>query len=109
MSDVYEIDLAPRYTLPVQLTVPGRAEPMSVPMVFQHLGTKAFNAWIASGERFKDQGGDAAFLAVVLVDWRWSRPFSVQALDELLDAYQHAGDEIFSTYTKARSERRTGN
>lgn len=103
----------PTFKTDVQLTVTGSTEPVKLSITFKHKGRKALADWVALPKKMVDAGTpvkDAAYLDEVIADWEGvDAPYSVEALDALLDAYQPAGQELFEAYIHALTESRAKN
>jgi hypothetical protein len=103
----------PTFTTDVNLTVPGAAEPVKLTVTFRHKGRKSLADWIKRPKVMADAGSpvnDAQYLNEIIAGWEGpDQPYSIEALDELLDAYQPSGQELFEAYVHALTESRAKN
>lgn len=110
---MFKINPNPTFKADVQLTVIGSTEPAKLVVTFKHKGRKALADWVALPKKMADAGTpikDADYLDEVIADWEGvDAPYSVEALDTLLDAYQPAGQELFEAYIRALTESRAKN
>lgn len=104
----------PVFTIQVSLTVPGAAQRVPMEFTFRHLGRRKLRAWREKAAEHADN--DAVWLGEVIANWGGPLdsegtpvPFSVERLDELLDAYPSSGVEILQAFLNALSGARLGN
>lgn len=109
---MFKLDPCPEFTAEVQLTRPGEAKPGTLRLRFRHKTRKQFKAWMASAAGREDPD----YLLDVLLGWEGmadadGKPieFSREALEQLLDAFPAAGQEIFVAYGRELHESRAGN
>lgn len=93
---MFPVDLDPTFTVEgVQLTVPGRAEPVVVSLTFAHLTPAQRDEFDV---QFKDRSVREA-LAHLIRGWTgFSKPFSAEALDAVLANYPMTASEMWRTY-----------
>lgn len=110
---MFKINPKPTFKADVQLTVIGSAEPATLVVTFKHKGRKALADWVALPKKMAEAGTpvkDADYLNEVIADWEGpDLPYSIEALDQLLDAYQPSGQELFEAYIRALTESRAKN
>jgi hypothetical protein len=112
---MFRLQASPTFTATVRITVPGADEPAQVPFVFRHKGRKALAEFQARTTR--DKLDDIDVLMEVIEGWGDDIqdadgkpvPFSKAALQEMLDAYHQATQEIWNGYLQALGESRLGN
>lgn len=104
----------PTFTIPVKLTVPGASDKAVLEFTFRHLGRRKLRSWREKAAQHSDN--DAAWLSEVIANWGGPLddqgtpvPFSVERLDELLDAYPSSGMEILQAFIAELSGAREGN
>ena len=104
---MFKVNPAPTFEGTASLTVHGQAEPTTIKVTWKHKGSKAFAAWMESATTVS---GDAEFLDEVIEAWEGpDKAYSRETLEQLLDAYPHAGQELYDSYLRDLRERRTGN
>ena len=92
----FPVDLEPTFTVDkVPLTLPGKADPVHVSLTFAHMSRderEAFDERYA-GKPIRDA------LCEVLRGWGgFSRPYSAEARDALLDNYPTVVPEMWQTF-----------
>lgn len=108
------IDQAPEFEAVATFPAPG-GKTLSLPLKFLALGQREYRAWV-SGAQGKREGD---WLAEVVRGWgegasiknKAGEPvsFSVDALEDLCNAYTKAGMGIFISYSKALACAQEGN
>lgn len=102
----------PVFSARVNLTVPGKTEAAVVEFEFRHKGRAGLKAWM------ENAGGksDTALLGEVISGWSGVTdpngndvPYSPERLEELLNVYPAAGQEIMMGYVFALTESRAKN
>jgi hypothetical protein len=108
-----KINPAPTFSFDAQLTVPGAAELATINITAKYRKRSEVDVWIRDRQRFES---DAAWLAELFVNWSNVEDdqgeavrYSPQALADLLDTYQPAGLELFTSYCNALTESRRKN
>lgn len=91
----FKLQPNPTFRAPVDISVPGEAEPARIEIEFRHLGRKAVEAY------FREAAGqpDVEGLAGIIVGWDGvDTPYSPEALGQLLDAYPASALEIVEAF-----------
>lgn len=111
---MFRLQPDPIFVAEVPITVPGADAPAVIAFNFRHMGRRqlaAFRARVTA-----DDLTDAQVLAEVIDSWRGVEgpngepvPYSITALEQLLDAYAAATKEVWDGYLKALQESRLGN
>lgn len=105
---MFDINPNPTFDAVVTLSRPGSA-PGAVRFTFRHLGTKAFRALMDEVAA----GSVSDFDAVSRLIKSWDEtdpelgvnaPFSLEALEKMLDDFPAAGLEIVTQYRQAQAE-----
>jgi hypothetical protein len=114
---MFQLNPNPTFPFVAQITVPGgEAQPLA--LIGQHKGRAALQEWIELPKLRAETGApvmDAEYLGQVLDGWQVSTsdgvavPYSVEALQVLLDGYPAAAGEIFAAYLRALTESRAKN
>lgn len=104
----------PTFDTDVRITRPGEAEPGTITFTFKHLGNRECKGWVARAA--DDHTNDASWLAEVITGWAGPAnaagtavAYSVEALNQVLNAFPAAGSEIYLAYLRARLESRAKN
>lgn len=93
----------PTFTTDAEIHVAGASEPGKISITFKYLNPEQLTAWQ------KKYGGKPVnkALAEIIVDWAGpvndddsSIPYSVNALDKLIAAYQTAGQDISQAFLR---------
>lgn len=106
---MFKLNPAPEFDAKVALSAPGLADPLDVPFRFRHKGKDALAAWIGQAVQL-----DADLLHQVIVGWgvvdeaSAPVPYTLGALQQLLQNYPAADQEIFRSYIaeSGRSKRK---
>jgi Phage tail assembly chaperone len=103
----------------IALTIPGADKTGIVKMTFAYQTAKQHDTWRDRVVTAAQSGTDTmtALLAPVITGWGDDVlgaddkpvPYSVEALDDLLDKFPAAGSEIYRGYTKLLTESRVKN
>lgn len=111
---MFRLQPDPVFVAEVPLTVPGADAPALITFNFRHMGRRELAAFRS---RIESEGlTDLAVLGEIIDTWRGVEdpegapvPYSSAALEQLLDAYAAATNEIWHGYLKALQESRLGN
>lgn len=98
MSDIFSLDPAPTFVVPVELPVPGKAS-VAVNFRFRHFDQDAYLAMLEESRQQKESAAD--FLARFVDGWEGENinaPFSAEALQKLCKKYPKAPARIFSAF-----------
>lgn len=96
---MFKLDPAPEFDAKVPLSVPGIADPVEVSFRFRHKGKDALAAWIVKAHQLS-----AEMLHEVIVGWGVTdqageaQPYNLGALQQLLQNYPAADQELFKSY-----------
>lgn len=100
------------FSAPARIVTPGGAS-FELGVTWRHLGSRAFAAWAARADK---ASSDAAFINEVIQAWTGvgdeqgnPLPYSLEALERLLDAYPSAGVQLFAAYRSALVDARAKN
>jgi len=102
-----KLNLDPTFDAEVPITVPGQAEPGTIPLTFKYRGRKEYLAWLESNkEEAKTQ--TEVFLEFV-TKWGLSEDFNPANIEIFLDQYPAAYFDIISDYSRLLFESRAKN
>jgi len=115
---MFKLNPTPTFPFTAQITIPGgEAQPLA--LIGRHKGRAALQEWVDQPKQLAEAGRpvmDAEYLDQVLAGWPEvstadgvAVPYSVEALQVLLDSYPAAAGEIFSAYLRALTESRAKN
>lgn len=114
---MFQLNPNPTFSFTAQITVPGgEAQPLA--LIGRHKGRTALDEWIGLPKRLAESGApimDADYIGQVLDGWQVATsdgvavPYSIEALQVLLDGYPAAAGEIFAAYLRALTESRAKN
>ena len=96
----------PTFTADVPLTVPGKAQPVTIQMEFKYVAGEA------AGKFFEDIATKTNVEAITTFAVGWKKvdaPFSKEAVEMLLGNYPNAAQEIFAAYQRNLFESRVKN
>ena len=109
----------PTFKHVVSLTVAGSAEGAKVEFTFRHKGVAALDAWIKKPTLMAKDGvvlSNVQYLDEVIEAWAGpvaddgtDVPYTPEALQKLLDAYQPSAQEIYDGYRAALETSRAKN
>lgn len=105
--------LQPKPTFKADVTIPSPDGEGKIKFEFKHKGRKAlaeFLQSLAAKEGENEGRSDADALSEIVADWSGvDTKFSLEALEQLLDAYPTAAKAIFDAYLPAMMEGRVKN
>lgn len=103
---MFSLTPKPTFRWPVQLTVPGESQAVSVDFLFAHKTRDELNDWL---KRVYTQR-DAESLAEIVRGWEGvDEPFSREALDKLVARFPAASAEIVTAYSNGLATSRAKN
>ena len=103
---MFKLKPNPTFFAPVEISVPGEAEPAKFEVEFKHKSASDLHAY------FSNLSGrtDADALAEVIAGWRGvDVPYSAEALADLLNNYPVSAMELFTAYRRELLESRRKN
>lgn len=97
---MFKIIPEPTFAIPVEISVPGRAEKGVLTVTYKHLTGKEraafFDPAVTAGRK------DYDLLSEIVVGWDGAdRPYSPEALAALIDGYPRAAAEIVQAFVTA--------
>jgi len=102
----------PTFECPVRMTVPGKPDPVEVPMTFRHMTAEQESAWFAESKDYPV----AEAMAGILRDWRGvmgedgsTLPYTPENLVVLLKNYRPSAQEIVRAWQLGLTESRVKN
>lgn len=111
---MFNIVASPTFTCPVSLSRPEADLPVKVTFTFKHKSRRAIRAWLDSAATAES---DAAWLDEAVDGWGEELrgedgqplPYSLRALDRLLNEFPASCSEITAAYLERLQETRRGN
>lgn len=101
----FSLAVAPTFRAEVEITPPGAGPLLKLPVVFRHQPKAKLRTWIdALPTR---PAGES--LAEVIESWEADKPYSAEALAELVENYPAPADELIRGYLRALTESRAKN
>lgn len=98
----------PTFIAPVDISVPGQAQPAQIEVEFKYMKRKQAGDWFARLQ--SEPTDDASALAEVIVSWKWvDIDYSQDALAELLENYPSAARDIFMAFSRELTESKVKN
>lgn len=109
---MFQLDPAPNFPATVLISVPGQAGGTPLLVIFRHKRKTAIADWISRARG----RSDVEILSEVIERWDGMHngrgeevPYSVDALDTLLENYPAAKDDLFQTYLRELTEAKRKN
>lgn len=94
---MFKLQPNPTFTARAEISVAGEAKPAQIEAEFKHLGREALRAYFEA----LDGKSDLDALAEILVGWKGvDEPYSVAALEVLLDNYPSAALGFFDAFRR---------
>jgi hypothetical protein len=103
---MFKLQPNPTFSSKVKLSVPGNEAPQTVTITFKHLSRPQIKSYFTALEGKTD----AEALGEIVTDWAGiDAKYSPENLQELLENYPTAAEELFSAYRRELMESRAKN